>query len=266
MTSFTGLADLTAAQRDKLFDAFGVSRAAAAAYNKQHPSPKAPSRAQNGVSAGQQPLDAVQQQQGEVGSRMSARQQRKKEQTQQQQQDSGDKENNSPKQTSSKRQQQKGLQQEEDPEPDLEAPVLEDDAVLPPPKRQRQSKGSVLPQPPGAAEMSEYERQRQEQIARNRARLAALQLPELAAEVEELFATKQNRQVATQRGVHTANKRKARDDAGEAVRRHSLRVRGLGPDGLTSAGIATENADGSVTLVAGAVTAEGKPRHPQGVL
>ena len=81
-----------------------------------------------------------------------------------------------------------------------------------------------------------YERQRQEQIARNRARLAALELPAMAASLAATVAAAAPKKSdkaggPSQRGA-TAAKRRAREAAGAASsppppRRQSSRVRGL---------------------------------------
>lgn len=58
-----------------------------------------------------------------------------------------------------------------------------------------------------------------------------------------------------------------REKGTTAPTRQSSRVRGIGPDGSLAAGIDRENADGSVTLVAGGYEApknEPKARHPKG--
>jgi WD40 repeat protein len=93
---------------------------------------------------------------------------------------------------------------------------------------------------PGLDGLTDYERQRAEQIARNRARLAALELPAMAESLAAtLAASERARKAATtgpsQRGA-TAAKRRAREEAKKASppqpRRQSSRVRGLAAEAV----------------------------------
>lgn len=123
--------------------------------------------------------------------------------------------------------------------------------------------------------LTAYELERQQHIARNRARLAALQLPDLAAELAAEAAAaahphKQRRRAAEKKP------RAPRPEPGE--RRQSSRLRGVAPDGATAAGVEAELRGGQVVLASGVGSIWGpynasgtgsvqdppKPRHPQG--
>jgi hypothetical protein len=107
-------------------------------------------------------------------------------------------------------------------------------------------------------ELSAFELARQEQIRRNKERLAALGIPELAA---ELAATiKQSKAPPVSKGVGVKRERKK---AEAAPPRHSLRVRGMDPDGTMAAGINYETRDGKVVLMAGPTAAAGAPSAPK---
>lgn len=115
---------------------------------------------------------------------------------------------------------------------------------------------------PGAE--NDYERQRQQQIARNRARMMALQLPALAAGMAAA-AEGSKPHKPSQRGV--GNGKRARASAEPPQPRVSLRLRGVKADEALAAGVAHETADGRVVLVTGGgAPAAPKPRHPQGDL
>lgn len=119
--------------------------------------------------------------------------------------------------------------------------------------------------------------QRLELIARNRARMAALELPQLAADFAAAVAPpKPARAGATQKGV--GSKRKAAAPA--LPPRASGRLRGVAPDAATAGGIAHEGRDGRIVLAAapagvggggseaggcgGAAKAEPAPRFVEG--
>ncbi|KAL3141680.1 hypothetical protein ABBQ32_004368 [Trebouxia sp. C0010 RCD-2024] len=100
--------------------------------------------------------------------------------------------------------------------------------------------------------MSAYERERAEHIARNKARMAALQLPSLANSV----APRKEARPVTQRGI-SSKRHKA--PAEQAPRRASLRQRGLQADG---AAVDTETRGGHITLVNGEAIRYGDPAEP----
>jgi len=99
----------------------------------------------------------------------------------------------------------------------------------------------------GGAGASAYERERAERVARNRARLGSLRLPEMAEALAAGAAKRPRRAPAAQRGVA----REARKPAAPAgPPRRSERQRGR--EAAMAAGIERENRDGSVQLVGGA--------------
>jgi hypothetical protein len=106
-------------------------------------------------------------------------------------------------------------------------------------------------------ELTAFELARQEQIRRNKERLAELGIPEAAA---ELAATiKQSKAPPVSKGVGVKRDRKK---AEAAPPRHSLRVRGMDPDGTMAAGINYETRDGKVVLMAGTTAAAVGPTAP----
>ncbi|GBF91590.1 hypothetical protein Rsub_04330 [Raphidocelis subcapitata] len=98
-----------------------------------------------------------------------------------------------------------------------------------------------------AGGLTEYERQRAELIARNRERMAQLQLPELAADLAALAERPKRAPAPTQKGVGAAAGRRKRPSALELPPRASRRARGLAPEaGL----VLHEGRDGRVTVSA----------------
>jgi WD repeat-containing protein 76 len=155
------------------------------------------------------------------------------------------KSNNSNKDQKKQRQQQKRTAtatEEEDDDSDDEDDEDEDDDDDDQPTPDTTTPAAAAPV--GAADgLTDYERIRQEQIARNRARLAALELPAMAETLASTLAAsdKARKQAAsagpTQRGA-TAAKRRAREEAAKAAksppapRRQSSRVRGLAAEAV----------------------------------
>ncbi|DBB11441.1 hypothetical protein WJX82_009846 [Trebouxia sp. C0006] len=101
-------------------------------------------------------------------------------------------------------------------------------------------------------EMSAYERERAEHIARNKERMAALHLPSLASSM----APKKEARPAKQRGI-SSKRHKAPVE--EAPRRASLRQRGVQADG---AAVDTEGRGGHITLVNGEAIPYSDPSEP----
>jgi hypothetical protein len=110
----------------------------------------------------------------------------------------------------------------------------------------------LLPQAAPADGLTPYERERLQLIARNRERMAALQLPQMAADFAAIVAPpKPARAAATQKGVGAASRKRARAAAGlELPPRSSGRLRGVAPDAATAGGIVHEGRDGRVVVAA----------------
>ena len=104
----------------------------------------------------------------------------------------------------------------------------------------------------GVVTTNPYELARLEQIRRNQERLAALNLPGLAADFAANVAPPKAAAAGggPRKGVGTGGKRSR--TAEQLPPRHSLRVRGIGPDGATAGGIEHEGRDGKVVLANGA--------------
>ncbi|KAK9868093.1 hypothetical protein WJX84_011731 [Apatococcus fuscideae] len=102
-------------------------------------------------------------------------------------------------------------------------------------------------------QLTEYEQQRQEQIARNRERLMALGLPDLV----QSAVPDRPKQPARTKGI-SAKKRREKEDPGP--RRASLRQRGVAADGSR---VDEELRGGKVTIINGEVLREpaGNSRH-----
>jgi hypothetical protein len=107
--------------------------------------------------------------------------------------------------------------------------------------------------------MSAFEAERAARIAANMARLAALELPQMAAGLAALQPAGKARGAAgagpSQRGV--GGKRKRSEDQQQQPVRRSARNKGEAPDPATAGGIDYETRDGSVVLLHGAVGAWG---------
>uniref|UniRef100_A0A7S3RAJ2 DNA damage-binding protein CMR1 n=1 Tax=Dunaliella tertiolecta TaxID=3047 RepID=A0A7S3RAJ2_DUNTE len=123
--------------------------------------------------------------------------------------------------------------------------------------------------------LTEYEKERAAQIARNKQRMAELALPELAAELADIGQkeAKINHQRAEEKGAANKRARKADRQAGDAApRRTSLRVRGIKAEGNYAGGIEEELRGGQIILKSGSYgseSAEGEDteqRHPTGPL
>ncbi|KAF6266226.1 hypothetical protein COO60DRAFT_442832 [Scenedesmus sp. NREL 46B-D3] len=139
-------------------------------------------------------------------------------------------------------------------------------------RKQRQGHGQAAAEPQPA--MSAFEAERAVRIAANMARLAELELPQLAAGLAATQPAGKARGAGTagpsQRGVGSS-KRKRSDDQQQPVRR-SARNKGEAPDPATAGGIDYETRDGSVVLLHGAAGPWGaaaarqqqKLRHHQG--
>jgi hypothetical protein len=113
-------------------------------------------------------------------------------------------------------------------------------------QRKQQRQADAAPQP----RMSAFEAERAARIAANMARLAALELPQMAAGLAALQPAGKAKAGPSQRGV--GSKRKRSDEQQQPVRR-SARNKGEAPDPATAGGIDYETRDGSVVLLHGAV-------------
>jgi hypothetical protein len=102
-------------------------------------------------------------------------------------------------------------------------------------------------------QMSAFEAERAARIAANMARLAALELPQIAAGLAAMQPSGKAKGAAgpSQRGVGSS-KRKRSDEQQQPVRR-SARNKGEAPDPSTAGGIDYETRDGSVVLLHRAV-------------
>jgi hypothetical protein len=100
--------------------------------------------------------------------------------------------------------------------------------------------------------MSAFEAERAARIAANMARLAALELPQIAAGLAAMQPSGKVKAAAgpSQRGVGSSKRK--RSDEQQPVRR-SARNKGEAPDPSTAGGIDYETRDGSVVLLHGAV-------------
>jgi hypothetical protein len=107
--------------------------------------------------------------------------------------------------------------------------------------------------------MSAFEAERAARIAANMARLAALELPQIAAGLAAMQPAGKAKGAASagpsQRGVGSS-KRKRSDEQQQPVRR-SARNKGEAPDPSTAGGIDYETRDGSVVLLHGAAGSTG---------
>eukprot|EP00884_Botryococcus_braunii_P002941 jgi/Botrbrau1/12648/Bobra.67_1s0014.1 len=132
------------------------------------------------------------------------------------------------------------------------------------PQRLLKKEEPPAPLSPGAG-LSAYEKARAEQMARNKARLMALQLPGLVAD----FTPKTVLRPPPPRGLPVKRKRTVEDQP----RRVSLRQRGVASDGLA---VSEELAGGKVVVISGEHIRLGahvlrqpsppKDRHPKGTL
>jgi hypothetical protein len=117
-------------------------------------------------------------------------------------------------------------------------------------KRQRQQQHDAQAAAAAAPQkhMSAFEAERAARIAANMARLAALELPQIAAGLAAMQPAGKAKGAAgpSQRGVGSS-KRKRSDEPQQPVRR-SARNKGEGPDPATAGGIDYETRDGSVVL------------------
>ncbi|KAI8466908.1 MAG: WD40-repeat-containing domain protein [Monoraphidium minutum] len=105
------------------------------------------------------------------------------------------------------------------------------------------------PPPPPAGGITPYEQERLALIARNRERMAALELPQLAA---DLAAVIKPPRPPTQKGLGAggAAGRKRKAAGLDLPPRASGRLRGAAPDAATAGGILHEGRDGRVVLAA----------------
>eukprot|EP00879_Flechtneria_rotunda_P012799 GHRR01013364.1.p1 GENE.GHRR01013364.1~~GHRR01013364.1.p1 ORF type:complete len:347 (+),score=175.92 GHRR01013364.1:396-1436(+) len=116
-------------------------------------------------------------------------------------------------------------------------------------QRQPQQQQQVVTATPTAPLLSSFEAERAARIASNMARLAALELPQLAEGIAAQAAVTTVRQgrPPTQRGVGI---KRRRNDEPAVPLRQSARVRREAPDPTTAGGIEYEARDGSVVLAA----------------
>lgn len=99
---------------------------------------------------------------------------------------------------------------------------------------------------PSGGGMSAFEAERATRIAANLARLAALEIPDIAANLAASVPPK-HKAAPTQKGVGTKRKR---SEAEQQPLRRSGRHRGEGPDPTTAGGIDYEGRDGKIVLAA----------------
>ena len=100
--------------------------------------------------------------------------------------------------------------------------------------------------------LTEFERQREELIARNKARMAALNIGALAGEVAAASAKPANG--PSQRGIGSKRKKEPKEDAGPP--RRSLRGQKIAPDVTLAGGVDYERRDGTVILANGITGSE----------
>lgn len=101
--------------------------------------------------------------------------------------------------------------------------------------------------------LTEFERQREELIARNKARMAALNIGTLASEVATASAKPANG--PSQRGIGSKRKKEPKEDAGPP--RRSLRGQKIAPDATLAGGVDYERRDGTVILANGMYSGSG---------
>jgi hypothetical protein len=98
---------------------------------------------------------------------------------------------------------------------------------------------------PGDDGLTVFEREREERIARNKERMAALNIGQLAAEVASA-GTGGGRGGPIQRGIGAKRQRPAKEEPGPI--RRSLRGQKIAPDAALAGGIDYEQRDGTVIL------------------
>ena len=106
--------------------------------------------------------------------------------------------------------------------------------------------------------LTEFERQREELIARNKARMAALNIGALAGEVAAASAKPANG--PSQRGIGSKRKKEPKEDAGPP--RRSLRGQKIAPDVTLAGGVDYERRDGTVILANGMYGGSGRSDSP----
>jgi hypothetical protein len=114
------------------------------------------------------------------------------------------------------------------------------------------STATAAADPPGDG-LTEFEREREERIARNKERMVALNIGQLAAEVSSHGAAGK-REGPIQRGIGAKRQRPPKEEPGPV--RRSLRAAKIAPDAALAGGVDYERRDGTVILTNG-MTADG---------